>query len=236
MRTAGSPHSGLGSRMNSAISFRVASSIASSIASRTASLVATAVVVGLVAGCATAPPAKVARTTVILLPDEDGVVGAVSLRNEGGTVEVAEAYRATTVDGRARPAAGTALGDDAVGRDFAGLLRAQPPKPKSFVLLFVLDRAVLTKESEAQIPAVLEAVRERKPTEITIFGHSDATGSEAHNVKLSADRANAIATLLRKKDPTLDRIEVQFFGSRVPVVQSDARAQPRNRRAEIMIL
>jgi outer membrane protein OmpA-like peptidoglycan-associated protein len=129
------------------------------------------------------------------------------------------------------------LGRESVVGGYDKLLQAQPPKPKSFILNFVLDKTVLTDESTAMLPAVLEAVRQRKPTEITIFGHADASGPEKHNLKLSADRANVIADLLRKTDPSLDKIDVQYFGDKAPLYPSETgNPDPRNRRAEIMIL
>ena len=104
-------------------------------------------------------------------------------------------------------------------------------------LNFLLDRTVLTDESKSLLPVVLETMRARKPTEITVFGHADASGSEERNFKLSAERAKFVADLLRKHDPTLDKIDVQSFGDKVPLVPSDTRAaEPRNRRAEIVIL
>lgn len=189
-------------------------------------------------GCAVAPPATIPKTTVILMPDEDGIVGAVSVTTATGSQKIDQAYSFATVDGAyARPSDMILMGRESVNKTYDGLLKAQPPKPKSFILHFVVNRTVLTEESKAQIPAVLEAVRERKPTEITIFGHADATGSEKHNIKLSADRANAVANLLRKDDPSLDHIDVQFFGDKAPLVPSDSRTpEPRNRRAEVMIL
>ena len=190
------------------------------------------------AGCATPPPAKIARTTVVLMPDEDGNVGAVTVSTDAGTQRIDQAYNYATVDGvNGRPSDMTAMGQESVTKHYDRLIQAQPPKPKTFVLNFLLDKFVLTEESRAMIPAVLEAIRERKPTEITIFGHTDSMGSEARNLKLSADRANAIATLLRKTDPTLDRIDVQYFGDKAPLVPSDpGKPQPKNRRAEIMVL
>jgi peptidoglycan-associated lipoprotein len=200
---------------------------------RAAAALATAIVVG---GCATPPPRQ-PTTTVILMPDEDGHVGAVSVTSQGGTQQISEAFAASTVTGtNGKPTATIAMGRDAVTTGYDALLKAQPPKPVSFILYFHLDRTTLTDESKAQLPAVLAAVRERKPTEITIFGHADATGSEKRNLKLSADRARAIEKLLQKDDPSLDRIQVQFFGDNKPLIDSGARAEPRNRRAEVMIL
>ena len=191
----------------------------------------------LLAACATPPVVQPPTTTVVLLPDEEGNVGAVSLSTDGGSQSIDTAYAyATTGGARTRPSDVLPMGEDAMNAKYAGLLGSQPPKPRSFILHFLLDRAVLTDESKAMLPAVLKAVRERKPTEITIFGHADAIGTEKHNVKLSAERAKTIATILRKDDPTLDRIDVQYFGDKVPLVGSGNRAEPRNRRAEVMIL
>jgi outer membrane protein OmpA-like peptidoglycan-associated protein len=189
-------------------------------------------------GCAVAPPIKMSRTTVVLMPDEDGNVGAVSVTTDMGSQKIDEAYSFATVEGaHSQPSDVSLMGRESVTEAYSGLLKAQPPKPKSFILHFLLDKTILTEESKALLPAVLEAIRERKPTEITIFGHADATGSEKHNIKLSAERAKVIANWLRKDDPTLDRIDVQFFGDKEPLIPTDSRIpEPRNRRAEVMIL
>ena len=189
----------------------------------------------VVAACATVPP-PAPKTTVVLLPDEDGNVGMVTVSSTSGSQKVDEAYAATVVQG-GKASALDRIGQERIGKDYAGLLDAQPPKPKSFILNFVLNKTVLTEESKAQIPAVMEAIRERKPTEITIFGHADSTGTEDYNIKLSAERARAIAALLKKNDPSLDRIDVQWFGAAVPLVKSESRKEEaRNRRAEIQVL
>jgi outer membrane protein OmpA-like peptidoglycan-associated protein len=189
-------------------------------------------------GCATSPDVPPPRTTIVLLPDEDGSVGTVTVSTVAGSQSIDRAYQGSTVVGtRVKPSAPTPLDIESVTATYDTLLQAQPPKPKTFIVRFLLDQAVLTDESQAMIPAVLEAIRERKPTEITVFGHADAIGPEKHNVALSAERARVIATLLRSIDPTLDRIEVQYFGDSVPLFPSDSRTpEPRNRRAEIMIL
>ncbi len=194
-------------------------------------LVALAVVM---AGCATTPP--VHRTTVVLLPDEDGHVGRVDVSGGSGTQRVDEAYTATVVQG-GHASAVDRIGKERVGQAYAVLLDAQPPKPKTYMLNFLLDKTVLTEESKALIPEMMDAIRARKPTEITIFGHTDSTGTEEHNLKLSAERARAIAALLKKNDPSLDNIDVQWFGASVPLVKSESRKdEARNRRAEIQIL
>lgn len=185
-------------------------------------------------GCATHPST---RTTVVLLPDEDGKVGAVSVSTPSGTQLLHEAFSYSSGNGpHAAPSKARTIGRDTVDAAYGALLRAQPQQPRTFVLNFLLDKTELTEESKAMLPALFGAVRERKPTTITVFGHADAIGSQERNLKLSADRAEAAAQLLRANDPTLNDIEVQFFGDTKPMTPSGARAsEPRNRRVEILI-
>ena len=194
---------------------------------------ATCCVALLLAGCASLGGG---RTAVILMPDEDGHVGAVSVTSAGGTRPLDAAFAQVTVSGRAaRAHAPAPLGRAAVEKSYDDLLRAQPSRPRSFTLNFLLDSTTLTDESKALLPEVLRAARERAPTEITVFGHADASGSELHNTRLSAERARAVAALLRKADPAMVDIDVQWFGDRQPLVRSESR-EPRNRRVEIQIL
>jgi len=185
-----------------------------------------------------APPLDTSKTTVILLPDEDGHVGEVTVSSAEGTQKVDTAYSFTAVAGaHGAPAAVQPMGEERVNATFSDVIKAQPQRPQSFTLHFILDSIVLTEESKAKLPALYEAVRQRKPTEISIFGHTDAIGTEEHNVKLSAARARAVESLLRKWYPDLGNVAVKFFGSKEPLFPSAPQtAEPRNRRAEIMVL
>jgi len=187
---------------------------------------------GLV-GCASTP-----ATTVVLLPDEDGHVGAVVVSDPAGGQRMDQAFGAVTV-ARAgqKPSGVTPRGEASVARTYGDLLRAQPRKPISFTLYFLLDSTALTDESKALVPEVIESARGRKPTEIAVYGHADASGTERHNDKLSEERARLIADMLRRSDPAFDEIDVQFFGDHVPAVPTEGRVpEPRNRRAEVVIL
>ncbi|MEO8810725.1 MAG: OmpA family protein, partial [Rhodanobacter sp.] len=94
----------------------------------------------------------------------------------------------------------------------------------------------LTAESRKMLPQVKQVVRDRSPTEITVFGYADSSGTPAYNLELSAERARAVARVLRQIDPNMP-IEVQYFGDKVPLVPSPRGVpEPRNRRAEIVIL
>ncbi len=162
--------------------------------------------------------------------------GSVFVSGAGSSRQLNQALSTTTV-GTAAPGATQTLQPEALRASYQKLLLAQPSKPKVFVLHFLLGKAELTPESKAQIPAVLDAARARKPTEISVFGHADAIGTDERNVKLSSDRAEAVARMLRASDPSIGPIAVRWFGSKSPLEQPDSNgAQPKNRRAEVMIL
>lgn len=186
------------------------------------------------AGCAT--PTST-RTTVVLLPEDDNTVGAVAVASGSGTQRLDKAFSYTTVNGNAaEPSQARTLGRDTVNSAYGDLLKANPLAPRIFVLHFLLDKTELTEESRALVPAMLRVVRARKPASITIFGHADTTGTQEWNLKLSADRAEAAADLLRAHDPTLKGIELQFFGDTRPLTTSGLRtSDPKNRRVEILV-
>lgn len=208
----------------------------SAASTRFARLATAILIIGAVlGGCATQPhPAP--RTTVVLLPDDDGKVGAVTVSSTSGSEPLNGGFTFTSVESaNAAPLKSGTVDRAALNREYGELIRLQAPMPLTFTLYFLLDKTELTEESKSQLPAVQAAVRERKPTSITVFGHADATGSSTRNMKLSAERAEAAANLLRAGDSSLGDIELQFFGDRKPLVSPGAGAsEARNRRVEIL--
>ena len=71
---------------------------------------------------------------------------------------------------------------------------------------------------------------------IAVKGHTDSTGDEASNLKLSQDRADAVAAYIVDSGIAKARIESRGVGSAEPVANEvDARARELNRRIEIDI-
>ena len=104
------------------------------------------------------------------------------------------------------------------------------------MLNFLFDSMQLTQASKKMLPEVLQVVRDRSPTEVTVFGYTDSSGAAAYNLTLSAERARAVARLLKQINPKLP-VDVQYFGDKYPLVPSPRGVpEPRNRRAEIVIL
>ncbi|KUM34027.1 OmpA family protein [Pseudomonas sp. EpS/L25] len=186
----------------------------------------------LTVGCASQP-----QTRVVLLPDADGHVGAVSIANAAGQQALDQGFAEVTVNGPGTaPAPSRAVERATFEQQHRMVLAAEPSPPRTFVLNFLSDSMELTAQSKALLPEVLETARQRMPTEISVFGHADASGTAAYNLDLSAQRARKVAGLLQRLDPRLP-INVEFFGDKVPLVPSrPGKSEPRNRRVEILIL
>ena len=134
------------------------------------------------------------------------------------------------------PGKARAVDRDSFENAHRALIDAQPSPPRNFVLNFLFDSVELTAESRKTLPEVLQVVRERSPTEVSVFGYADSPGTAQHNLALSAERARAVARLLKQIDPKLP-IDVQYFGEKLLLVPSPPGVpEPRNRRAEIFIL
>ena len=186
---------------------------------------------GLLSGCATS------GTRVTLLPDQGGHVGAVTVSNAHGRQLINQAFHTVTVEqSTSTPGAPRADDRQAFEKAHRAVIDAEPTPPRSFVLNFLFDSMKLTVESSRMLPEVLRVVRDRSPTEVTVFGYTDSVGASAYNLNLSAQRARAVAALLKKIDPKLP-VEVKYFGDKFPLVPSPRGVpEPRNRRAEIVIL
>lgn len=193
-------------------------------------LIAAAVLAGtwLLSGCAT--------TRVTLLPDQDGHIGAVTVSSAQGQQTIERAFNTVDVKASSAPARPRAVNRQTFENSHRALLDAQPSPPRIFMLNFLFDSMELTAESNKILPEVMQSVRDRSPTEVTVFGYADSSGTSAYNLTLSAERARAVARLMTKIDPAL-LIEVKYFGDKVPLVPSPPGVpEPRNRRAEIVIL
>lgn len=183
---------------------------------------------GMLSGCAT--------TRVTLLPDHSGHVGAVTVSNAQGQRRIDQAFNTVAVEQSSAPGAPRAVDRQSFDKTHQVLLDAQPTPPRSFMLNFLFNSMELTAESRKMLPEIMQVVRERSPTEITVFGYADAAGTATYNLALSAQRARSVARLLKQIDPHLP-IDVKYFGDKVPLVPSPPGVpEPRNRRAEIVIL
>jgi outer membrane protein OmpA-like peptidoglycan-associated protein len=104
---------------------------------------------------------------------------------------------------------------------------------------FRVNSAVLSPEAKAQLDTIAEKALASKGYMIEVSGHTDSTGSEAKNMRLSQQRADAVMQYLavQHKIPQRRFISPMGFGKTAAVADNttpSGRAQ--NRRVEVKIL
>jgi len=188
-----------------------------------------AVLALLLTGCA--------KTVVVLIPDEEGKVGQVSVATAGGEQTLSEAGQATEVAAEgAAPSAPQVMSQGEIDKTFGAALSAAPTAPPRFSLYFGSDSDELKPESSVIIPDIKAAIDKRASCYIAIIGHTDRMGDEAYNVQLSLRRANKARSELMKLGVDDQCMEVLSYGEQDPVVPTaDNVSEPRNRRVEVLV-
>jgi outer membrane protein OmpA-like peptidoglycan-associated protein len=104
-------------------------------------------------------------------------------------------------------------------------------------ILFETGKSILNASSYAELDRLLNIMKENAEMKIEISGHTDKTGSETVNLKLSEDRAKAVVEYLVQKGVVRTRMEFKGFGSMQPVTDNATpQGRAKNRRVEFKIL
>lgn len=120
--------------------------------------------------------------------------------------------------------------------DFA-LLSTSPSNLAFSPILFEYNRTVISGESIAELNRLVEVLKQQPGLTIELSGHSDASGTETHNAKLSEQRTEAVSNYLLKKGISASRIHKQSFGSTKPIdTNNTEEGRNRNRRVEIKVI
>ncbi len=103
-------------------------------------------------------------------------------------------------------------------------------------LLFDLDAAVLTEASRAAVGKISGALRQVGIEHMQVEGHTDISGSAAHNDKLSLARADAVAGAMSLSGVARDNILVRGMGKSKPVADNATTAgRAENRRVTVIV-
>ena len=103
-------------------------------------------------------------------------------------------------------------------------------------ILFGFDSAELKPESRVDLQKLARSLNSYPNTDITIVGHTDATGPEDYNQKLSERRAAAAKAVLVADGVAGDRVMAYGKGELEPVASNDSVDGRRvNRRVEVAI-
>ena len=177
----------------------------------------------------------------MLLPDPEGKPTGIVVKNTAGTQNLSQAYRAIRVERiDVAPGPPFTLGQPEVRRLFGSALDVLPAAEVLFTLHYDPGRDVLNQASEAQLPAVLNAVlnaiRERRSTAIAVTGHTDTTADEQFNNQLGLRRAQGMAAILAAHGVDPSHLFVTSHGYSDLLVKTALDvAEAKNRRVEIIV-
>jgi outer membrane protein OmpA-like peptidoglycan-associated protein len=177
-------------------------------------------------GCAT--------SSVVLLPDEGGGNGAITVRPASGSAVVMNQANSRATLGS--QASVKPLGAKGLKPNEAALLASLPPPARSFTLYFHEGTTNLLPESVAVLEQVRAEVARRPGAEVQVTGHTDTVGSNADNDVLSRKRAAEIVNLLASKGFSRAIMSAVGRGERELRAQTaDNVPSPVNRRVEIIV-
>ncbi len=103
-------------------------------------------------------------------------------------------------------------------------------------ILFEVNSYSLSDASKENLDDLAASLNEYPNTEIIIAGHTDSTGPDDYNEKLSEQRADAAATILVKHGVPASRLSIVGHGESQPKSSNDtAFGRQENRRVEVAI-
>jgi outer membrane protein OmpA-like peptidoglycan-associated protein len=169
---------------------------------------------------------------ITLLPDEDGKVGRVIVKDgKGDEVKLDTAY-AASYDNCDKVTAG-----QSTEPRYLTIVKKLPTAARYYRVYFVLGKDEMVPESQAVFKALLEDYNQSGAPEVTIIGHADRVGDPAFNLRLSQRRAQAVYNLLTRESAVpKSAIEQVWRGDAEPLPGTEGeRVEPRNRRVEVKI-
>lgn len=101
---------------------------------------------------------------------------------------------------------------------------------------FEFDSARLKSESKTELDKVAQGMKGQPTMGLIIEGHTDATGPDAYNMKLSKERASAARAYLIEQGISGSRLEATGYGETKPIASNKTKeGRAENRRVEFKV-
>ena len=108
-------------------------------------------------------------------------------------------------------------------------------RARLYGILFDTNSSVIKEESKPVLDQVLELLGAEPDWKLTIEGHTDAVGSDEHNLSLSQQRADSVKAFLVSGGVDEGRLKTAGFGESQPVADNDTElGRAQNRRVELV--
>lgn len=112
--------------------------------------------------------------------------------------------------------------------------KAEPAAATEWVVYFGWDRYDLSAEAYSAVQTVVDSVKNIAGAALTVVGHTDTSGRDGYNKKLSVRRANAVVKALKQNNVNVVSGEGRGE-SDLAKSTSDGVREPLNRRAVITL-
>ena len=104
-------------------------------------------------------------------------------------------------------------------------------------VLFDFNSSKINPSVNDNLIKFAETLKQYPDTEILVAGHTDNVGTEAYNMKLSQQRADAVAAILKANNVSRSRLTVLGYGEKDPVADNTVESgREQNRRVEFAIV
>ncbi|MBT3305978.1 MAG: OmpA family protein [Alphaproteobacteria bacterium] len=111
---------------------------------------------------------------------------------------------------------------------------ALPPIPGPYIVYFAFDSSDLDAKAMTTINEAATDARGAKITKVMLNGHTDRSGANAYNMKLSQSRVDAVTDALVRAGMSRSSVVQSRFGEDVPAVSTpDGKREAKNRRVNI---
>ena len=103
-------------------------------------------------------------------------------------------------------------------------------------LLFKINSSELSEDAKQELKKMSSIFAKYDDTQILLEGHTDDTGSDDFNKKLSKKRAEAVSSYLKSQNLSSSRLKTKWYGESQPKYPNDSEAnRVKNRRVELAI-
>lgn len=103
-------------------------------------------------------------------------------------------------------------------------------------LLFEINKSILRSKHFETLNSIVDYLRLYPERSVRISGHTDNTGKEPHNLRLSKQRADVVAEYLVDNGIDINRVETSGLSSAKPIAANTTdQGRKKNRRVELLI-
>jgi len=177
-----------------------------------------------------------AKTTVVLL-DSGKAKNAIIVSTNKGSERLNKIGTFVQLnDKNQAPSEPKAMSKKEINSRYATLFKIAPLKPRTYIVYFKMNSTELTEESKKILDEALKTIQERSPCMVDVIGHTDTTGSNQANAKVSLKRANYVKSMIEaRKTKVLSLIAKGYGEEDLQMKTANNVSEAKNRNVEIFI-